>query len=1184
MISQRSEIPLGSPYGGGQREYYETHGLNNAARAQAALSGFATSAAIYAEDGDDFSLLRNAARLITEKQRQDAQSMPDPWELFEHSSYSRDYTGGTLCSEGLLRIKQHWVLPDILLAQFHSEGENLLRTHSFMGLLSRIERAWLSVEGRLFVWAWGAGGGRDFVRFDELPEGAVIVDVALARPRSGVFVEEIEEVLLVATANEIVLLGVRFGESGGEKKMELVSTGLVFPTDGVKVLAVAGTLQGRIFVGAQDGNVYELEYEAEEGWFTRRCRKVNRTSGLLRRLLVPTFLQRLSQGSGPISQLLVDDSRQLLWTLQDSSVHVFSLANGSFNKIALLDDLIEQAVRLCPAGLVGEQMRVASLAIVPVEDSTHIHAIALCSNGVRLFLTTLSREQRQKSRTQLLSLPVTEGPSGAELIHVRLAPPVSDGGNVLSEWGKVTPKAEQLFCSHGCTISVSTCDGEDQLMITSINQALALNRTASLHGGRGSHQLLASEQNVSEPLQFVHGKVWSISAVSAINSVVAPFQSMCFEAAWSTKRTSQSIVLLANTGIFLLERMGPLEELQRLLLHENGSNSEGLKAFCFAYGSAQACFFALSLAISSARAESSLEQLAISALLRWASFPIAVSPSELSPLLHGFFAYAARLLHGIWHLSLTDLLNKGKIFDDPSLELHGLRELMRRHPLLSALRETLEALSNLLALSSELLALLAICRDYGISEDSHLTFEDLLASSVGRQAVAELGTKLVQRQLKLCSSVDSLCQVLQQRAPSFFGAQQAILFQGTESLDRALHARDPVERTALLDESLALFLQTHSIPSLPMLQEIANKYQRLAFFPGTVRLALATELGEDLVFDALRVVHGLVPAQLDPSVASSMSGDHAIDRLQRATMTVALTCQKEDFHERLYQWLVQEGFVSVLLDIKSSFVLPFLKKRFAERDPLFLDLLWKYQARNGLALDAARTLYELALSSYSFSLPERIERLSLALGQLRCASSSLDAMTFVQEVEERLDVAHLQLQLLDQLTARYGHVAEEAALHDSLFSLSDLFNRFAKPLRLTTVALAILHASNHHDTLLVHELWNELARQEERSAVNAPHLPFLAQRIAELARRFYPAPSVFPLTFVLDLLLQKTGSAKEASAWDLVQCAFLFEGSPIDKRALLASVNELLSLTATFWQQIEHRRILVDLKEHLERC
>ena len=53
---------------------------------------------------------------------------------------------------------------------------------------------------------------------------------------------------------------------------------------------VVGTEAGRVFLAGKDGNVYELLYQAEDGWFRRKCRKTNLTATPFVEYL-PSFLQ-----------------------------------------------------------------------------------------------------------------------------------------------------------------------------------------------------------------------------------------------------------------------------------------------------------------------------------------------------------------------------------------------------------------------------------------------------------------------------------------------------------------------------------------------------------------------------------------------------------------------------------------------------------------------------------------------------------------------------------------------------------------------------------------------------------------------------------------------------------------------------------------------------------------------------
>lgn len=181
-----------------------------------------------------------------------------------------------------------------------------------------------------------------------------------------------------------------------------------------------------------------------------------------------------------------------------------------------------------------------------------------------------------------------------------------------------------------------------------------------------------------------------------------------------------------------------------------------------------------------------------------------------------------------------------------------------------------------------------------------IEFEEVLSTQRGHDLISDIGAALVQKQLKMRSSVDSLCQILLQRCPSFFGESEVVVYQGSECLERAGITRDPIDRDARLQDSLKLFLRGSPALSLPIVTEISRKYHMLAFFPGIVELCLAvaslcdpenislvsaknpnlqldTKQQEivsmrdgiySLVFQALKAVHGV-----DAGIVSSIVGN-----------------------------------------------------------------------------------------------------------------------------------------------------------------------------------------------------------------------------------------------------------------------------------------------------------------------
>ena len=67
------------------------------------------------------------------------------------------------------------------------------------------------------------------------------------------------------------------------------------PSDNVGMMCVEGTPEGRLFLGGKDGGLYEVTYQAREGWFTKRCQLVNHSVSRLS-FLIPSFLSFSEQG------------------------------------------------------------------------------------------------------------------------------------------------------------------------------------------------------------------------------------------------------------------------------------------------------------------------------------------------------------------------------------------------------------------------------------------------------------------------------------------------------------------------------------------------------------------------------------------------------------------------------------------------------------------------------------------------------------------------------------------------------------------------------------------------------------------------------------------------------------------------------------------------------------------------
>lgn len=84
------------------------------------------------------------------------------------------------------------------------------------------------------------------------------------------------------------VVGLNDSMSGG---MQLLPDPLFsIPTDNTYILSITSTDLGRIFMAGKDGCLYEIAYQAEAGWLSQRCRKINHSKSSLS-FLIPSVLQ-----------------------------------------------------------------------------------------------------------------------------------------------------------------------------------------------------------------------------------------------------------------------------------------------------------------------------------------------------------------------------------------------------------------------------------------------------------------------------------------------------------------------------------------------------------------------------------------------------------------------------------------------------------------------------------------------------------------------------------------------------------------------------------------------------------------------------------------------------------------------------------------------------------------------------
>lgn len=104
-------------------------------------------------------------------------------------------------------------------------------------------------------------------------------------------------------------------------------------------------------------------------------------------------------------------------------------------------------------------------------------------------------------------------------------------------------------------------------------------------------------------------------------------------------------------------------------------------------------------------------------------------------------------------------------------------------------------------------------------------------------------------------------------------------------------------------------------------------------------------------------------------------------------------------------------------------------------------------------------------------------------------------------------LAKLQNDILDQIQQLHGHIAECDELNSHLFSISELFNRFARPFDLWEICLKIIQISSFKDDkMLVNDIWGKIFSLYG----SQKNFDLLIRKITELGRDLYYSKDAFP--------------------------------------------------------------------------
>lgn len=322
-----------------------------------------------------------------------------------------------------------YTLPDQVFAHF--EGSQV---HTDMGLFPEIHLAWVVIDNALYLWDYTQPGDPELFGFEESPHR--ITAVALVPPRPNVFVDSIKHMLVVATATEMILLGLSQEPAPAPPRIFL--TRMSVHKGSTDVSFIVGSADGRVFFGGKgDTDVHELYYQQEERWFSSRVGKINHThpgwSSALPNIpnpaaLIPypaaLFKSKTSEG---LADMAIDDTRKLLYTLStNSTIRTYHIEGPDKltkciekDKLSCLRDITHMIAR---SRLLTDQMTIVSISPIISTEASKLHLMALTETGCRIFLSATSSSYYysnaaanaapQSMQVQYVKFPPSDAPAG----------------------------------------------------------------------------------------------------------------------------------------------------------------------------------------------------------------------------------------------------------------------------------------------------------------------------------------------------------------------------------------------------------------------------------------------------------------------------------------------------------------------------------------------------------------------------------------------------------------------------------------------------------------------------------------------------------------------------------------------------------------------------------------------------
>jgi nuclear pore complex protein Nup155 len=466
-----------------------------------------------------------------------------------------------------------------------------------MGLFAEINHAWVVVDNQVYLWDY-THPNPELVGFEEQPSN--ITCVKLVKPRAGVFVATIEYLLVVATVTDIFLIAVECQRGPeGVHSVTLYRTGLSTSVRRINVTTIEGSAKtGRIFFG--DGgteDVYELNYQQEDRWFSSKCSKTNHVS---KAVALPALSFYGTTTQVGVQSMVIDDTRNLLYTLStNGTIKVYHMKAPTSLECVItrtIGSIQTMSMHLARQPPVLANMIIVSLSPITSPEAEYMSLMATTSTGCRLYFSTTSGTWNSDS---------TSAPSNMQLKHIRFPP---NDGQSSQQTNGAPPQPYQggapvgddsKFLEH-TTLGNRYAPGSFFAFVAkngSVNQSLFMS---------APHSGLLGQQGTSEPPRYTETALALelLGKVQDIGQVTPPFSArgepLGFGNELSTQfdQPSSEYAIITSSGIETVRRKRLVDIFAAIIKLGGGpEGTEGdIRKLAKQYGLAETAATALAVA------------------------------------------------------------------------------------------------------------------------------------------------------------------------------------------------------------------------------------------------------------------------------------------------------------------------------------------------------------------------------------------------------------------------------------------------------------------------------------------------------------------------------------------------------------------------------------------------------------